>query len=57
MDKWEIRFKNAYRRGDTTATGALDAIAVIEVMQALAQKAGVELPAHLKAMSSAEGRK
>ena len=58
MDKWEIRFKNAYRNGDTTATRRkLDAIAVVEVMQALAQKAGVELPAHLKAMSSAEGRK
>ena len=58
MDKWEIRFKNAYREGDTTATGRkLDAIAVVEVMQALAVKAGVELPAHLKAMSSAEGRK
>ena len=58
MDKWEIRFKNAYREGDTTATRRkLDAIAVIEVMQTLAEKAGVELPAHLKAMSSAERRK
>ncbi len=57
IDKWEIRFKNAYRVGDTTATQRkLDAIAVVEVMQTLAEKAGVELPAHLKAMTS-EGRR
>lgn len=57
MDKWEIRFRNAYRDGDMTATRRkLDSIAVIEVMQTLAEKAGIELPAHLKAMSSEGGR-
>jgi CO/xanthine dehydrogenase Mo-binding subunit len=56
MDKWEIRFRNAYRKGDMTATQRkLDSIAMVEVMQTLAAKAGVELPAHLKAMSSERG--
>lgn len=55
IDPWELRFINAYRNGDQTATRrVLDSVALIEVMQALAKKAGVELPANLKAMTSVE---
>ena len=54
MDPWEIRFINAYRNGDKMPVGkVLDSVALVEVMQALAQKAGVDLPARLKAMTSA----
>ncbi len=57
IDPWEIRFINAYREGEQTPTQrVLDSVAMIEVMQTLAQKAGVELPPDLKAMSSAERR-
>jgi CO/xanthine dehydrogenase Mo-binding subunit len=53
MDPWEIRFINAYRNGDQMPVGkVLDSVALVEVMQALAQKAGVDLPAKLKAMTS-----
>ncbi len=56
-DPWEIRFINAYRKGEQTATQrVINSVAPIEVMQKLAEKAGVELPSHLKAMSSAERR-
>lgn len=55
MDPWEIRFINAFREGDQTATRrVLDSVALVEVMQALAEKAGVELPDSMKAMSSAD---
>jgi CO/xanthine dehydrogenase Mo-binding subunit len=55
MDPWEIRFINAFRDGEKTATGRIvDSVALVEVMQTLAAKAGVELPDKLKAMSSAE---
>ena len=57
MDPWEIRFINAYRNGDQTPTRrVLDSVAMIEVMQALAKKAGIELPDKLKAMTSANRR-
>lgn len=55
MDPWELRFVNAYRNGDRTATRrVLDSVYLIETMQALAKKAGVELPDKLMAMTSAE---
>jgi CO/xanthine dehydrogenase Mo-binding subunit len=55
MDPWEIRFINAYRNGDKMPIGkVLDSVALVEVMEATAQKAGITLPAHLKAMTSSE---
>jgi CO/xanthine dehydrogenase Mo-binding subunit len=55
IDPWEIRFINAYHEGDLTPTqSSLDSVALIEVMQSLAQKAGVALPHKLKNMSSAK---
>lgn len=57
MDPWEIRFLNAWREGDMTATGkVVDNVAAIECMQAVAQLAGIELPERLKAMNSRERR-
>lgn len=54
-DPWKIRFINAYRNGDQMPLGkVLDSVALIEVMQALAQQAGVDLPAELKTMTSAK---
>jgi CO/xanthine dehydrogenase Mo-binding subunit len=58
MDPWQIRFVNAWRNGDTTATGkVLDSVAAIECLQAAAKLAGIDLPDRLKAMSSRERRK
>jgi len=55
MDPWEVRFINAYRKGDHTPTKrVLDSVALVEVMQKLAEKAGVDLPEKLKTMTSAE---
>lgn len=55
MDPWEIRFINAYRNGDQTATRrVLDSVYLIETMQALAKKVGKKLPERLLAMTSAE---
>jgi CO/xanthine dehydrogenase Mo-binding subunit len=57
MDPWELRFINAYRRGEHTATRrTLNSVALIEVMQALAAKAGVDLPDQLKTTTSADRR-
>ncbi len=57
MDPWEIRFVNAWREGDMTATGkVVDNVAAIECMQAVARLAGIDLPERLKAMSSREKR-
>jgi CO/xanthine dehydrogenase Mo-binding subunit len=54
MDPWEIRFINAYRNGDKTATRrVLDSVYLIETMQACAGKAGKTLPDDLMAMTSA----
>jgi CO/xanthine dehydrogenase Mo-binding subunit len=54
-DPWEVRLINAYRNGDHTATRrVLRSAALVEVIKNLAEKAGVELPGHLKAMSSQE---
>ncbi len=58
MDPWEIRFINAYRKGDQTpGRRVINSVALIEVMQVLAEKAGVKLPDRLKAMTSSERRK
>jgi CO/xanthine dehydrogenase Mo-binding subunit len=55
MDPWEIRFINAFRKGEHTATRrVLNSVALVEVMQKLAQKAGVRLSEELKTMTSAE---
>ena len=57
MDPWEIRFVNAFRKGEHTATRrVVNSVALVEVMQKLAEKAGVELPDKLKTMSSGERR-
>jgi len=49
LDPWEIRLLNAYRRGDRTITGrTLNSVAVAEVLKALAEEAGVELPERLR---------
>jgi CO/xanthine dehydrogenase Mo-binding subunit len=55
MDSWRLRFLNAIRDGDTSATGAVQHnCGLIEVMQAAARRAGVSLDADLLAMSSAK---
>jgi len=56
MDPWEIRFINAWRDGDTGPTQwKVVAAGVIETMKKAAEIDGIELPAHLMAMSS-QGR-
>ena len=53
MDPWEIRFINAWRDGDLGATQfKVVAAGLIEAMKRAAELAGVNLPAHLKAMNS-----
>ncbi len=53
MDPWEIRMINAWRNGDLSATQVkIVACAAVEVLQQTAALAGIELPGHLKAMSS-----
>jgi CO/xanthine dehydrogenase Mo-binding subunit len=55
MNSWRLRFLNAIRDGDTSATGAVQHnCGLIEVMQAAAKRAGVSLDADLLAMSSAK---
>ncbi|MGI6097322.1 MAG: xanthine dehydrogenase family protein molybdopterin-binding subunit [Dethiobacteria bacterium] len=55
VDPWELRFINAYREGEQTPTRrVLDSVALVETMQAVAEKAGIELPERLKAMTSKE---
>jgi len=57
MDPWEIRFVNAFRKGEHTATRrVLNSVALVEVMQKLAEKTGVDLPDKLMTMTSAERR-
>ena len=54
-DPWELRLINAYRKGEQTATNrTINSVAMVEVLQKLAEKAGINLPDHLKAMSSAK---
>jgi len=58
MDPWKIRFINAYRNGDKTASRVtLDSVHMIECMQAVAKRAGVELSPELMAMSSKDARR
>ena len=53
MDPWEIRFINAWRDGDTGPTQwKVVAAGLIEAMKKAAEMDGIELPGHLKAMSS-----
>ena len=53
VSPWEIRMLNAWRNGDISPTQVeVEACAAVEVLQKAAELAGVELPAHLKAMSS-----
>ncbi|UCF91431.1 MAG: xanthine dehydrogenase family protein molybdopterin-binding subunit [Desulfobacterales bacterium] len=55
LSPWEVRFINAVRNGDQTATRRkLDSVYLIETMQTLAKRAGVVLPEKLQAMTSAE---
>jgi CO/xanthine dehydrogenase Mo-binding subunit len=53
IDSWHLRFINALHDGDTTAGQAeLHSCALIEVMQAVAEKAGIQLSEDLLKMSS-----
>ena len=53
MDPWEIRFINAWRDGDTGPTQwKVVAAGLIETMKKTAEMEGIQLPDHLKAMSS-----
>ncbi len=53
MDPLELRLINAYRNGDIMPNGhRLESVALVEVLQETARAAGIELPAHLQAMSS-----
>jgi CO/xanthine dehydrogenase Mo-binding subunit len=57
IDAWRLRFINALRDGETSATGAAQhACALIEVMQAAAERAGIKLDDDLLAMSSKQPR-
>lgn len=54
MDPWELRFKNTFHNNDETITKKrLDAVSTTEIMQVMARRAGIELPSHLKKMTSA----
>ena len=57
IDPWEFRMMNAWHEGDISATQIkVEACCAIETLQKTAEVAGIELPAHLKAMSSAPRR-
>jgi len=57
MDPIEFRLKNVWREGEATNTSMkISAVAGIECMQAAAKLAGIDLPPHLKALSSLAGR-
>jgi len=57
VSPWEIRFINAHRNGDITATRhTVDSVSLVETMQAVARRAGVKLPPHLLMMSSNQRR-
>ncbi|MEA2621730.1 MAG: hypothetical protein QOH61_640 [Chloroflexota bacterium] len=54
LDPWSIRFLNAYRDGDVKPhRKVVEDATLIETMQAAAELVGHELPADLRAMSSA----
>jgi len=53
MDPWEIRFINAWREGDTTATQhKIVAAGLIESLKKTAEMGRITLPEHLMAMNS-----
>jgi len=53
IDPWELRFINAFRDGDLGASRyVVRGAGALEAMKKTAELAGVELPAHLLAMSS-----
>jgi CO/xanthine dehydrogenase Mo-binding subunit len=57
IDPWEIRFLNAYRNGDMRPyRKVVEDATLIETMQAAAKMVGHELPEHLLAMSSWDGK-
>jgi CO/xanthine dehydrogenase Mo-binding subunit len=57
MDPFEFRMINALRKGEPTHTGSIpDSVAAIEVMQKLAESAGIKLPDKLMSMKSDERR-
>ena len=57
IDSWRLRFINAVRDGDLSPTQAeLHACALIEVMQAAAERAGIKLDDDLLEMSSKASR-
>lgn len=57
MDPIEFRMKNLWREGETNSTGmAIYAVKGIECMQKAAELAGIELPQHLKELSSLMAR-
>jgi CO/xanthine dehydrogenase Mo-binding subunit len=54
LDPWTVRFRNAYRNGDTKPHRKIvEDATLIETMQAAAQLVGHELAADLRAMTSA----
>jgi CO/xanthine dehydrogenase Mo-binding subunit len=56
LDKWEVRFKNAYRNGDMKPhRKEVHDATLIETMQATADLADVDLPDEFKRMSSNGG--
>jgi CO/xanthine dehydrogenase Mo-binding subunit len=53
MDSWELRMINAYRNGQMRPVRkVVEDAALIETLQAAAELAGHELPAHLRAVHS-----
>jgi CO/xanthine dehydrogenase Mo-binding subunit len=53
MDSWELRLINAYRNGQMRPVRkVVEDAALVETLQAAAELAGKELPAHLRAMHS-----
>lgn len=53
-DPWEVHFANAWRDGDIGATQhVIVAAGLVESMKRAAELAGVELPDHLRSMTSA----
>jgi CO/xanthine dehydrogenase Mo-binding subunit len=55
INSWRLRFLNAIRDGDTSATRAVQHhCGLIEVMQTAAKRAGIRLDADLLAMSSSQ---
>jgi len=54
LDPWTVRFRNAYHNGDVKPhRKVVEDATLIETMQAAAELVGHELPAELRAMSSA----